>query len=1216
MMLNRYSPNISLLMRVNWPTTLLATVTLLLVSPSVSAVSAQEASATDRAAEPATPATWYGEGVRPSEARTAEDERQGFHLPKGFVVDLVAAEPQISKPLNLAFDAQGRLWVTDSLEYPYQATGDSRPRDTLRIIEDTDGDGSFDKTTTFADGLNIPIGVLPYGDGAICFSIPNIWYLRDTNHDGVCDQREIILGPFDTTRDTHGMVNALRRGDDGWIYACHGFNNQSTVEGRDGHKVTLISGNTFRFKPDGSRVELVSQGQVNPFGMDSDDRGQYYTADCHSKPITQVIRGACYPSFGRPHDGLGFAHSMMDHLHGSTAIAGLVFYHDDRFPEIFRDSFLSGNVMTSRINRNTRKRVGSTEFAIEQGDFMTSDDSWFRPVDLRLGPDGSLYVADFYNKIIGHYEVPLTHPGRDRHRGRIWRIRYAPNGELAPTTKLNLTTATPQELVLKLASSNATTRQLALDELTDRCGDGAAQALVAGLSHNSPSSRYLSMWGLQRIGALDAKHLEALAQDSDPLVRLHVARLLGISRPESETLLLRLLKDNDADVVRVATESLGLQNSSPALLPLLELLQRFQTAQDDLAKDSVMIQTIRIAIRNLLQKDAARAVLLKAWNLQPSAELQSLAANGPHGQAIASILLGLPHQDAATLLQRKMMGAAKDQALSANTSVDNNVSPEVLQHISRWIDPNELSAFVAWLENTHAQSPLRQLQLLQSVESGLTARGIAAPEVIHEWARRLAVQLLTPWEADPADDSTAVSWGVENGELWKFEKRNCDDGTDYANFQSSLTRGESYTGTLRSGPFKAPESLTFWIVGHNGFPNEANKQANRCELVAADSGAVLKTAFPPRSDVAQPIRWELSDHLGKPVFVRCVDADNANAYAWIGVGRFSHPSLNADDRINELRQALQLIARYSLRNLAPQLTSTSNSKQLDDKAQLECLAVLAQLKDQSLLQSSAEYASQDLNLATTWNQALHAATQLPTEDLTQWQAKELPSLIKPLSTRQQTQLVRTIAARTSNLNWLLDAFDSGTVSLAVLRDTPLRDLLSALYNKPDYAERWQNVLAAVPQEDDAALKRWTLLTSQTATQSDSSLNVGRQIFVEKCSQCHQLANEGKLVGPQLDGVGKRTNERLLEDILLPNRNVDHAFRTTTLLLEDGRVLVGLVRNESAESLTLVDSEGKEQSIAIQDISERKQNTQSVMPANFHELLDDKAVLNLLAFLRK
>ncbi len=380
------------------------------------------------AARPSTDDAIYGEGVRSTPWLTPAQQQAGFHLPPGFEISLFAAEPTIAKPLNMAFDDRGRLWLTQTTRYPYPAPLDHDPAavdqaaDAVVVLEDRSGNGAADTCTTFADGLNIPIGVLPYGDGCLCFSIPYIWYLRDTTGDGRCDQRQRLLGPFDTTRDTHGMVNSLRDGGDGWIYACHGFNNQSTVAGSDGHAVTMHSGNTFRFRPDGSRIERVTRGQVNPFGLTQDDWGYWYSADCHSKPITQLVPGASYPSFGRSHDGLGFLPPMVDHLHGSTAISGILHIAAESPLTELRQQILSGNVMTSRINRNGVRYRGATAVGHELPDFLTSDDPWFRPVDLQLGPDHAIYVADFYNRIIGHYEVPLDHPGRDRTSGRIWKI--------------------------------------------------------------------------------------------------------------------------------------------------------------------------------------------------------------------------------------------------------------------------------------------------------------------------------------------------------------------------------------------------------------------------------------------------------------------------------------------------------------------------------------------------------------------------------------------------------------------------------------------------------------------------------------------------------------------------------------------------------------------------------------------------------------------------
>src|SRR5262249_27233146 len=219
-------------------------------------------------------------------------------------------------------DERGRLWVTDTLEYPFPAPPDRKPRDSVKVLEDFDDHGRARKVTTFADGLNIPIGLIPVRGGAIVHSIPNIYRLSDTAGDGKADQRSVLYGSIGY-KDTHGMTSAFTWGFDGWLYACHGFANDSTVKAADGSFARMQSGNTYRMRPDGSHVEQFTHGQVNPFGLCFDPLGNLYSADCHTRPVMMLLRGGWYESFGKPHDGLGFAPEMCRHDHGSTAIAGL-----------------------------------------------------------------------------------------------------------------------------------------------------------------------------------------------------------------------------------------------------------------------------------------------------------------------------------------------------------------------------------------------------------------------------------------------------------------------------------------------------------------------------------------------------------------------------------------------------------------------------------------------------------------------------------------------------------------------------------------------------------------------------------------------------------------------------------------------------------------------------------------------------------------------------
>ena len=453
--------------------------------------------------------------VRESGPQSPEEEQRQFKVPEGFEVQLFAAEPQVNKPINLAFDGRGRLWVSSSYEYPYAApkerwlnaegTQVKDSRDGIFILEDRDGDGRAEHKTIFADGLNIPTGVLPYKNGCIAWSVPNILFLEDTDGDGRCDRREVLFGPLGWEKDVHGNCSSFRMGLDGWVYGTHGFNNTShfkvrpehlrgAKEGDPGTELTLHSGNVYRFLPDGSRIELFSAGQVNPFGLDWDRWGNLYSADCHSAPIYQLLPGAVYPSFGKPHDGLGFGPVMIQHTHSSTGICGLTYLKEGVWGREWDDRILIGNVVTSRINHDRITFSGSQPKAHEEPDFMSSEDPWFRPVDLRMGPDGALYVADFYNKVIGHYEVPLTHPGRDKERGRIWRVvkregAGVPAGPTGPVAALRFAARdgalTPEQVTLVgtfLESGDAQERRVAVEVLRRPLGVAWLPRLLALLS--------------------------------------------------------------------------------------------------------------------------------------------------------------------------------------------------------------------------------------------------------------------------------------------------------------------------------------------------------------------------------------------------------------------------------------------------------------------------------------------------------------------------------------------------------------------------------------------------------------------------------------------------------------------------------------------------------------------------------------------------------------
>lgn len=1068
------------------------------------------------AAEPGTDRAIYGQGVRETPWLTPEDEQKTFHLPPGFEARLFAAEPEIAKPLNMAFDDQGRMWVTNTVEYPYAVKEGEVGRDAITILEDTDGDGTADKVTTFADKLNIPIGILPYGNGCIAFSIPNIWYFQDTDGDGQCDRRDIILGPFDTSRDTHGMINAFRDGGDGWIYACHGFNNQSEVAGTDGHVVRMPSGNTFRFRPDGSRIEQVTHGQVNPFGMTVDEWGYRYSADCHSKPITQLIRGACYPSFGRPHDGLGFLPPMVDHLHGSTAICGIAYVPCSSPIVPLRGQMISGNVMTSRINRNEVIYHGATAKGRELPDFMTSDDPWFRPVDIRLGPDGHIYIADFYNKIIGHYEVRLDHPERDRTSGRIWQIRYT-GGDAAAADK-------PRTDAIEQYSS-----------------------INEWLNHESPHVR------LAGLRSCDQRLEKG---DSAPSLLVAARAKLG---------------DQNAHVVRLAAEVLGKHGAERDVEPLLKRLP--EVAPDD----PVLRQSIRIAIRDLLRKAPADS---KLWS---SAFDNSEAA---------SILLGLQRSEAATALLDYLSAHPNDPTRKA-----------LLAHAAKNATGTALSDCIDIVQEITRQDRKQSFQLLTVVADAQNARpgNVAAP--LRQWALELVDSELTV--VDP--NEPLVGWRTWDGAPWPREPRRTSDGGE-ASLTSSFGRGETYTGRLVSDRFAAPNEISFWLAGHNGFPGKPDHGKNRVRLIDADSGNVIEEVTPPRNDTAIQVRWDTSSLAGEEVRIECIDEDSATAYAWLAMGRFDPISIHASPSGQALLNALQWIRRLGLEEAEDRVESLLRDSKFSLQLRIELARTLTSLrgnKDAAIVLQFLSRAGSSAAQVDDYVEAVLAGNADTMEETTKL-------LCKSLSFGQQRQLASAWAREGGNIDTLVEMAERGWVTAEVFVDRAVQQAVAPRLS-PEQLKRLEKLTSTV--NTAGRQKELIARLQQSLASHQADRENGHRLFTKHCAACHQLRGEGKVVGPQLDGAVARSRQRLLEDIVTPDRNVDEAFRTTSFLLDDGQVVVGLVTVENDSAITVVGSDGKPVTVDPASVELRKDAGRSLMPANMGEVLTPTEFADLIGFVR-
>lgn len=1152
-------------------------------------------------------------GVRTTPPLGTAEELAKLHLPPGFEMQLVASEPDINKPMNLAFDALGRLWVTTSVEYPFPAR--ERPgRDRLMIFEDFGPDGRARKVTQFADGLNIPIGVYPFrspgAEGketwkAIVWSIPNVWLMEDTDGDGRADRRELLYGPYDVSRDTHGNQASFRRGFDGWLYATHGFNNDSHVQGRDGNRVDLNSGNTYRMRLNGERLEHHTWGQVNPFGLAWDERGNLYSSDCHSAPVYQLQAGAFYPSFGKPHDGLGFAPVIMEHAHGSTAIDGMIYYTDDLWPTEYRDHVFIGNVMTSRLNQDRLEFHGSSPRAIEQPDFVVADDPWFRPVDNLLGPDGALYIADFYNRIIGHYEVPLSHPGRDHDHGRIWRVVYRGDAS-QPRLRPVALASSPEGLLEELKSPNLNRRLLAMNDLADRFGKQALPSIEQTTVHSSDiAQRVCLLWLLQRLNSpiLDQQLMRAL-DSHDDLVRVHALRIVGgelagegrsatagsvgtnVHAAALRQAALTHLQDPDALARRCAARALSAAPSFESVQPLLTALANADRV------DTHLVYVLRQALRDqLMEPSVLKEVLARTWD---------------RGEALAfaDVAIAVPSEGAAAFLVRQL------PQISRETNPQPGIA-EILKHAARYAPAAELASLADFGRNLFGNAPELQLDLFKSIQKGLEQRGTELPTGIRNWGIELVGTLLD--RPDPA--AGWVNRTLENAPTsnpWDFEKRSFADGTRGV-VLSSFPHGEALTGVLRSPVFQAPKELSFWVGGHDGPPDHAPAHKNRLCLRDARDHGVLQETPPPRNDVSQKIVWNLSSMKGREVYLEITDADTGPAYAWLDVARISPavvpwPAIGPRTSVDQQTDAIRLASQLRLTERAPSLTALALAPDRDGDVRLAAA-------EATLILDPANAVTQFALRLTAGEETPVFRERLGCLLAEQHSTDARDAVLAALPTaplRLQSIWASGLISTREGADALLTAVQQGRAAPRLLQNVATRNRIQAA-NPPDWEARITRLTRNLPPNDEA---RDQLIAQRRGAYDSNHVDPieGQRLFRLNCAPCHQIAGEGGLVGPQLTGVGNRGLDRLCEDILDPNRNVDKAFRQTLLTLNGGDVVAGLLRREEGNLLVLADGTGKEFSVRKADVAQRSESDVSLMPDNFGEAISPTDFNDLMAYL--
>ena len=444
-------------------------------------------------------------------------------VPPGFKVEVVASEPEIVNPVAMTIDEKGRIWITESLEYPRREPG--KGRDRIKVLEDTDGDGKADKFTIFAEGLNIPSGIAVGHGGVWVANSPDILFYPNADRDLVPDgPPQVVVTGFGRD-DTHELPNSLTWGPDGALYGWNGVFNQSHVV-QDGKTFDFTCA-IFRIEPKTRKFGLFCEGTSNPWGLAINENGDFFASACvidHLWHLTEtgyyIRQGGPYPPYTWP------IPSIVDHKHQKAAYCGIHYFDSPAYPPEYRGKLFMGNIHGNAVNADALERNGSTYRGKDGPDFLDAHDAWFMPVVQKTGPDGSLYVLDWYDRYHCYQDANRDPAGIDRLKGRLYRVKY---GDTPRRANFDLGKESDESLVKLLGSPNVYERDIAQRLLTERADESNRKLLEALVLDASADrkARLHGLWALVGGGPLRADFHAKLFADKDATFRAWAVRAAG-----------------------------------------------------------------------------------------------------------------------------------------------------------------------------------------------------------------------------------------------------------------------------------------------------------------------------------------------------------------------------------------------------------------------------------------------------------------------------------------------------------------------------------------------------------------------------------------------------------------------------------------------------------------------------------------------------------------
>lgn len=538
-----------------------------------------------------------------------QDALKAIKVAPGYKIELFASEqefPNLAKPVQMTFDNKGRLWVVCMPSYPHYKPGDPKPNDKIIILEDTNNDGKADKETIFAEGLHVPVGMEIAHDGVYVSQGTNLVKLRDTNGDDHADTKEIILSGFDD-HDTHHEISAFVTDESGAIYMGEGVFLHTNVETPYG-TVRATNGGFMRYNPARKHLERVAQLSIpNPWGIAFDKWGQNFFAETSGPDVRWMMPGTTKNRYGQ------YGHksfTLIEEKHLVRPTSGLEFVYSRHFPDEVQGDFLINNTIGFLgMKQHILTDEGTGYKSKHRQDLIVGEDRNFRPVDMEFAPDGSLFVIDWHNILIGHMQHNARDPLRDHTHGRVYRVTYPSRPLLKPVKVFG---ASIDELLDHLKLPEYRARYRVRRELRGRKASDVLPkitAWVANLDKSDPNYEHHVLealwvsWGLNKV---DQKLLNHLLNANDYHVRAAAVRVLrytGHQVVNQAQLLAKAVKDPHG---RVRMEAFVAASWLPKekALPILAIAKKYP--MDDWMKEPYEIALAHASGLNVVRKNTEK----------------------------------------------------------------------------------------------------------------------------------------------------------------------------------------------------------------------------------------------------------------------------------------------------------------------------------------------------------------------------------------------------------------------------------------------------------------------------------------------------------------------------------------------------------------------------------------------------------------------------------